>query len=146
MSMRHRGRHRVRTAALPRDRQLGARLGQRVLDRADLKLLLLFTLKGRLARLCRAGREICVREIRCICVREIAVSHARHSGGVARAAQLACGAQQRQRCALSVMVSWRPSSPASSASIRRPTLRSSRRSSISSTLLAGEKLATSHRL
>lgn len=56
--MGHRGRRRVRTAALPRGGQLGARLGQRLLERAHLEQLLLLTPRGRLARLRRAGREI----------------------------------------------------------------------------------------
>ena len=97
--MRHRGRHCIRTATLPRGHQLGARLSQCLLEHTDLKQLLLCTLRGQLARLCRAGRKISVREIWCIsCIsgREIAVPHARHGGGVARAAQLACGAQQWQ--------------------------------------------------
>lgn len=68
--MGHCGRRRVRTAAVPRGGQLGARLGQRLLERAHLEQLLLLTPRGRLARLRRAGRElgreISPREIGCV--------------------------------------------------------------------------------
>ena len=68
--MEHRGRRRVRTAGVPRGGQLGARLGQRLLERAHLEQLLLLAPRGRLARLRRAGRElgreISPREIGCV--------------------------------------------------------------------------------
>ena len=84
--MGHRGRRRVRTAAVPRGGQLGARLGQRLLERAHLEQLLLrhvlLAPRGRLARRRRAGRElgreISPREIGCLsrtsrtCPREVA--------------------------------------------------------------------------